>query len=102
MQRYSDTVTLIQRDGKKRSYETMYYPEFPYLPSDIYIITKKLDRMDLLAYEHYGDPRLWWVIQRSNTGLPYGTMVLPAGRRIRIPSTYTANEIYDLMIAKQF
>ena len=70
MQRYSDTVNLINRDGtKKLSYETMYYPEFPLRTSDEYIITKRLDRADLIAYDKYGDPRLWWVIFRANPNL---------------------------------
>lgn len=102
MQRYSDVVTLIDRGNKKRSYETLYYPEFPYLPTDIYLITKRMDRMDLLAYDYYGDPRLWWVIQRANSGLTYGTLVLDAGKRIRIPNPYTAIDIYEMMKEKQF
>lgn len=101
MQRYSDTVQLINRDGKKRSYETMYYPEFPYNHTDLYIIAKRSDRMDLLAYEYYGDPRFWWVIARSNS-LPMGTMVIPAGERIRIPYPLGNYDIHELLKSKQF
>jgi len=103
MQRYSDTVELIDRGStRKKSYETMYYPEFPLKSTDIYIISRRLERMDLLADEHYGDPRFWFVIQRANSGLPYGTMVIPAGLRIRIPYPYTSYDIYELMKEKQF
>ncbi len=103
MQRYKDIVALLSRTpNSKKSYETLYYPEFELKSTDIYIITSRLDRMDLLADDHYGDPRFWWVIQRANSGLPYGTMVLPAGLRIRIPSPYTSYDIYELMKSKQF
>lgn len=102
MQRYHDTVELIKRDTPKRSYETMLYPTFPYLPTDLYIISRKMERMDLLAHEHYGDPRLWWVIQRANNGLAYGSLVIPSGLRIRIPHPYTAYDILEMMKEKQF
>lgn len=103
MQRYSDIVTLINREGtRKLSYETMYYPEFPLKPTDEYIITKRLDRADLIANDKYGDPRLWWVLFRANPDLHYGSLVLPPGIRLRIPMPYTAQDIHLMMQEKQF
>lgn len=101
MQRYSDTVNIINREDKKRSYETMYYPKFPYNSEDIYIISKRSDRMDLLAHQHYADPRLWWVIARANS-FPYGTISIPAGVRVRIPWPLTAYDAFLKLQEVQF
>jgi len=84
MQRYKDYLEYIAQPNGKRRYETMYYPKFEHKTSDVYIIAKKLERMDLLAFEYYNDSRLWWIIRIVNN-LPGGTFQIPAGTRIRIP-----------------
>lgn len=83
MNRYSDVIEVINSNGKKR-YETLYYPVFTPQDTDIYIISKTSDRLDLLANEYYGDPRLWWVITRANS-LEKGTLRIKPGLKIRIP-----------------
>lgn len=99
MDRYRNTVEFIKHtDGKTRRYETMYYPKFERKTTDVYIIAKRGQRLDLLAAEYYNDVELWWVIFRANPGLPGGTLQLPPGRRIRIPfplSEFTAQELLD-------
>lgn len=103
MERYEQTVGKIKTSDGKRRYETIYYPNFEFDSSDIYIISKQLDRMDNLAFQYYGDPRFWWIIQRVNN-LPGGTFMIPAGLRIRIPSPNKFNEftIQQLLNDKQF
>ena len=53
-------------NGKKRYYKYLKYPEIPVDISDIYIITKIGERLDLLANQYYQDPDLWWIITKAN------------------------------------
>ena len=48
--------------------ETMVYRPIPAHPSDpTYIIEAQFKyRPDLLAYDLYGDPKLWWVFVNRN------------------------------------
>ncbi len=102
MQRYESTVEFIRHNGNgRRRYETMLYPDFSPAITDQYIISKRLERMDLIAADWYGDPRLWWVIQRANQ-LPGGTLIVPAGIRLRIPFPLDLRKLRELMNDKQF
>lgn len=102
MQRYQDTVQKIRHNGDgKQRYETMLYPIFEPQTSDIYFISKKMDRMDLVAYQWYGDPRLWWVIQRANN-LPGGTIQIPPGVRIRVPYPLSSYDVATKLRERQF
>ena len=47
-------------------YVNAVYPEIEPSSEDTYLITSYEDRLDLLAYDYYGDERLWWVISRAN------------------------------------
>lgn len=95
-QRYEETSEVIKHSygQKKRRYSTIYYPKIENRTTDIYIISKKLDRLDLLAYTYYDDARLWWILQKVNN-LPGGTLLIPPGYRIRIP--YPLND-YDVQL----
>lgn len=85
MERYKDSVKTIRNNGNgERRYETMYYPRIPRKDSDIYIIAKSMYRLDNLAWEHYQDTTLWWVIHSANN-FQRGTLMVPPGTRIRIP-----------------
>ena len=68
----------------QRHFETTHFQNVPPSNNDIWIIAKKYDRLDLLAYRYYGDRNLWWIIAISNK-LVNGSLVVPAGQRIRIP-----------------
>ena len=84
MNRY-ESINIIQNSGSfERRYETTTYPKFDRQESDIYIITRKLERLDNLANEYYTDPRFWWIIARANN-LGKGTLTIPAGVQLRIP-----------------
>lgn len=96
MQRYQNISSKIQTDDGTQRYESVRYPKFPNKISDQYIITKELDRLDLIAWDWYQDTTKWWVIARANN-LPGGTLRVKAGTRLRIPyplNEYTLNDIY--------
>lgn len=99
MKRYLKFSEIINVSQGKRRYSSLYYPNIPERDNDIYIISKRGDRVDLLSYQYYRDPRYWWIIQRENN-LPAGTFVIPPGLRIRIPSI-SETEIERLMIETQ-
>ena len=102
MQRYEDTVKHIRHHGNgSRRYETILYPSLPRRSSDIYIISKQLQRLDLLAARYYDDSRYWWILKKANN-LPGGTLHIPPGTRIRIPFPLTDFEIEQLIAEKQF
>ena len=82
MKRYSSTRRKIDKSGK-RVYSTTYYPQIPVGNSDTFIFTKEGDRLDNLAYTHYGDNTLWWIIAKAN-GLR-GKIALEPATPLRIP-----------------
>ena len=92
MNRYESTKKI--KDARKvvEKYETTTYPKFDRHEEDIYIITRKLERLDLLATRYYGDSRWWWIIALANN-LGKGTLVIKPGVQIRIPKDPT--DIYD-------
>lgn len=91
MDRYQFTKTQQDR------YQTTRYPKFPNQESDLYIISREGDRLDLLANEFYEDPRYWWVLAEANN-IGKGTMIIPAGLQIRIPFPITdiLNKLRDV------
>jgi len=68
----------------KNAFETTHFQTFPPTNNDLWIIAKKYDRLDLLAHKYYGNRKLWWIIAISNQ-LVNGSLVVPTGKRIRIP-----------------
>ena len=74
--------TDVKRKNGKQSYNTTIFPKAKERNDDIYVITQSGDRLDLLAFQFYGDPSFWWHIANSN-GL--NTMNVKAGTRLRIP-----------------
>jgi len=104
MQRYEDTVGIIKHNGVGKSrYETILYPRIQPKITDKYIIAKRLDRVDLLAHEWYGDSRFWWVIAKANN-LEGGSFRIPPGTRVRIPFPLQTfdEDIQDLLSEAQF
>lgn len=99
MQRYQQTAEIITASQQKRRYSTIYYPKFPKKTSDTYIVGKRSDRLDLLAFTYYNDPRLYWVIQKANN-IPYGSFMIPPGTILRIPNL-SQQEIDNALANKQ-
>ena len=88
MDRYDSTNQITGSNSFIKRYETATYPKFERKETDIYIISRKLERLDLLAERYYDDSRFWWVIARANN-LGKGTLTIPAGKQIRIPQNIT-------------
>jgi hypothetical protein len=101
MLRYKEFTEVIKTDEGKRRYSTLYYPKFEQRSSDIYIITKITDRLDLLSYQYYGDTRYWVVLAKANK-LNNATIKPPVGFRLRIPYPLNNGDIKSLFTNTQF
>jgi hypothetical protein len=66
-------------------YRPTYYPNITVTPQDNYIITKTTDRLDLIAFDFYGDSTLWWILAMANN-LPGDSLYPGKGVQIRIPA----------------
>jgi|694.fasta_scaffold24339_8 hypothetical protein len=78
-------VSKIQiNSNKKRVYASTLYPLIEKSYEDIYILSNDSDRLDLLAYKYYGNPKLWWIIAQANN-LGKGSFNVPPGIQLRIP-----------------
>ena len=80
----------------KRCYMTTMIPTIPEQESDLYIIAREGDRLDLLANEFYNDISKWWVIAQANH-IGKGTTVIEPGIQIRIPHPID-NTLLDLIM----
>jgi len=96
MGRYSRIPVISNPQNNKgaKFYSTVFYPKVPLSENDIYVLTGEGDRLDLLADQFYGDPRLWWVISTANKNLPQNSIHLPVGTQLRI--TANVGEAVDL------
>jgi len=101
MRRYYEQIEFFKQPDGVQRYESFRYPKFEPRESDQYIITKQLDRLDIIAYDYYVDPTKWWVIARANN-LPPGTFRVPAGTRLRIPYPLPDNELFFTVTNSQF
>jgi hypothetical protein len=93
MSRYSTTST-IRDNNEKRRFASTIIPSLPFSPSDIYIKTTTVERLDNLAYRFYQDPTLWWIIAAAN-GLGRGSLMVPTNRSLRIPSKTNYQQIIN-------
>lgn len=95
MRRYDEVIGKISTDNSGvQRYESIRYPKFDVKPTDQYIVTKEMDRLDLIAYDFYNDTTKWWIIMRANN-LSGGSFRVKPGTRLRIP--WPLSE-YDLLI----
>ena len=79
-------IPVLRRDNRKRYFVPLKYPEIPLSADDLYVITTTGDRLDLLAYDYYGDEELWWVISRANPDVTRrDSFFIKSGVQIRIP-----------------
>lgn len=76
---------IIKNSNGKRYYSNTIYPEIPVDANDIYIITTVSDRLDVLAYDFYGDSTLYWIISTANN-LPGDSLIPDPGTQLRIPT----------------
>ena len=80
-----DRYQFTKIDGNTQTRRTTMLPNIPEQSTDLFIISRDGDRLDLLANEFYNDSSLWWVIAQAN-GIGKGTVIIDPGQQIRIPS----------------
>ena len=81
--RYAHTKIKKNKDGRRVLKPTIY-PRIPIRDTDIFIYPKYGDRLDIIAFKHYGDTSLWWIIAKANN-IDKGTIRLDPTKQIRIP-----------------
>lgn len=94
MSRYTNSEVLKRKDSKKQYLESTIYPIVKASDTDLYIISEKGDRLDLLANKYYGDQTMWWIIATANN-INDATFYVEPGIQLRIP-TDTAKVLNDL------
>jgi nucleoid-associated protein YgaU len=82
--RYQNISITKYNSTGSQYYVNNIYPDVPYSDSDNYVITTIGDRLDLLAFDFYGDSELWWVIASANA-LPGDSLIPTPGTQLRIP-----------------
>jgi hypothetical protein len=87
--RYENIEIKRLNGNRNRYYSNNVYPSIPVSAEDDYVIAVLGDRMDLIAFDFYGDPSLWWIIASANA-LPGDSLYLEPGMQIRIPFNVTA------------
>jgi hypothetical protein len=70
--------------SKKVGYLPTRYPSLAPTNNDYYIIARAEDRLDLIAFDFFGDSTLWWIIATAND-IPGDSMYPPMGFQLRIP-----------------
>ena len=79
-------INIIKQNGIGDQYFlNNVYPDIPYSNNDTYAVCVLGDRLDLLAFDFYGDSSYWWVIASANS-LPGDSLYLEPGLQIRIPA----------------
>jgi hypothetical protein len=85
MNRYQG-IPITKEDSGKRAYVTSRYPEVPLSENDIYVYTTQGDRYDVLAFNFYKDPDLWWIINKANSNQDSASLYPAIGSQIRVPA----------------
>ena len=68
-----------------KKYLTHQFKQFPINQKDIYIVSKRGMRLDILADKYYNDTLKWWVIASANK-LPCDSLIIQnVGIELRIP-----------------
>lgn len=94
MSRYTNSEKLQTKGSKKQYLESTIYPIVKASDTDLYIISEKGDRLDLLANKYYGDQTMWWIIATANN-INDATFYVEPGIQLRIPMD-TAKVLTDL------
>ena len=86
-------ITIIKNDtgipseSGNSMYAPTYYPVIEAKIEDNYIVTGTEDRLDLIAFDYYGDSSLWWIIATAND-LPGNSLYPAVGTQLRVPANY--------------
>lgn len=85
VKRYTEDLQIKQTMDGKRYYSTSLVSEIS-TDTFAYVVTSQDgDRFDTLAAQYYQDASKWWIIAKANN-LANGTMFIPGGLPITIPS----------------
>ena len=84
MSRY-ESNKIIKSNDANRVYKSNIYPIIKRSVTDIYIITRSGDRLDLLANKYYNDQNLWWIIAIANN-LGKSGLIVPPAKQLRVPT----------------
>jgi hypothetical protein len=82
--RYQNIQITKYQDKGDQYYLNNIYPDIPLSENDSYVISTLGDRLDLLAFDFYGDTSLWWIIASANA-LPGDSLYIEPGFQLRIP-----------------
>ena len=82
--RYQNIEHIKYEATGSQYYVNNIYPDIPLSNEDNYVITVLGDRLDLLAFDFYGDTSFWWVIASANA-MPGDSLYVEPGTQLRIP-----------------
>lgn len=85
-------ATTIQN----QRYDTLILPDIETRDTDLFIISREGDRLDLLSQQFYSTPEFWWILAQANS-LGKGSLTVPAGIQIRIPSPIDSGYVSSLL-----
>ena len=72
-------------DKEKEYYNVLPNNPVPVGKNDIYLISNKQTRLDLLAYKYYNNRNLWRYLSDVNNNITKGSVYVKEGIQIRIP-----------------
>ena len=85
LKKYEQDFETLQTNLGNRFYSTNILSQIPVDAFQFKIISQDGDRFDTLAAQYYKDASKWWIIAKANN-LANGTMMIPGGTEIIIPS----------------
>jgi len=100
MSRYSQIPIIKTTGDENRRFTNVKYPLITLDSQDIYLYTVQGDRYDILSFNFYKDPDLWWIINRANPNQDSASLYPAIGSQIRVPSPNRLSSIllqYDLL-----
>ena len=86
MNRFTNIRTKKTSKGKQY-YREAFIPKVSDLEGDVYFITERGDRLDLLAFEFYKDVSLWWVLAAANPTITRrDSYYVEPGKQFKVPA----------------
>ena len=83
-------IAIRRTPSGKVGYINTLYPSLAPTNEDYYIIARAEDRLDLIAFDFFGDSTLWWIIATAND-IPGDSMYPPMGFQLRIPGSISTS-----------
>jgi hypothetical protein len=83
--RYKDSTLTLVSSGRGTNLTVVPGQQTEWAFQFTYHQVTASDRMDLLAFQYYGDARMWWHIADANPEVLFWGTLTP-GQIIRIPS----------------